>query len=52
MNRNEFRKILGISATVIGAGFIISSIIAKKKKPESGVKTLSEKSGKQVVVVA
>lgn len=35
MNRNKFRKILGISATVIGAGFIISSTIAKKKKPES-----------------
>lgn len=31
---------------------VFHRVLGKEKKPESGVKTLSEKSGKQVVVVA
>lgn len=35
MSKDRVKKIIGISAAVIGTGFIITSIIAKKKKAES-----------------
>ena len=55
MNRNKFRKILGISATVFGAGFIITSIIAKTKKSASVYKDDPDQKnpfeGKKVIFV-
>ena len=35
MSKNRFKKILGLTAAALGAGFIITSIVAKKKKPAS-----------------
>lgn len=55
MNRNKFKKLFGISATFLGAGFIITSIIAKKKKSESVYKNDPDQKnpfeGKKVIFV-
>lgn len=35
MNRNAWKKFIGISATVLGTAFVVSSAVAKKKKDDS-----------------
>lgn len=48
----EVHLYLGITVLISYLPECSTGYLEKKKKPESGVKTLSEKSGKQVVVVA
>ena len=55
MSKNRFKKMLGLSAAILGTGLVIISIVAKKKRPESVYKDNPDQKnpfeGKKVVFV-
>lgn len=55
MNKNKWKRALGICAAALGMGFVVTALIAKKKKPESIYETAPDQKnpfeGKKVVFV-